>query len=504
MKNKQAVNPFLSLGEYIPDGEPHVFGDRVYLFGSHDKEGGDRFCMLDYVCYSAPVDDLTDWRYEGVTYRAEQDPVYAGTGRPTTLAAPDVVQGNDGRYYLYYTTDGFKDPIKVAVCDTPAGSYEYLGVVRNPDGTPYRKRLPFDPALLNDNGTIRLYCGWALPLAPNLLNRLSMEVTGRILFGKVRDRGHSGSIMGAYTVELADDMLTVRTEPKLVAPCRMEARGTGFQDHAFYEASSIRKVGDTYYFIWSSFVNHELCYATSKYPDREFVYRGVIISNGDVGYQGRKPSQRLNTTGNNHGSIEYINGQWYVFYHRHTHNTSFSRQACAEKIKILPNGTIPQAEMTSCGLNGGPLLAEGSYPAAIACNLHRGRMGHIVNGISKADRPFITHGGEERFITGIRDGTVIGYKYFQFSGKRQLTVRTRGTAKGALDIFAAEKKIGTIAVHGGSGWIKSSATVDFTGTAALYLRYHGRGRLDFLEFGFERAENTAPGRETNGFEEEKL
>lgn len=29
MKNKQAVNPFLPLGEYIPDGEPHVFGDRV-------------------------------------------------------------------------------------------------------------------------------------------------------------------------------------------------------------------------------------------------------------------------------------------------------------------------------------------------------------------------------------------------------------------------------------------------------------------------------------------
>ena len=29
---KQVFNPFLPLGTYIPDGEPHVFGDRVYLF----------------------------------------------------------------------------------------------------------------------------------------------------------------------------------------------------------------------------------------------------------------------------------------------------------------------------------------------------------------------------------------------------------------------------------------------------------------------------------------
>jgi hypothetical protein len=39
VNKRQVYNPFLPLHEYIPDGEPHVFGDRVYLFGSHDKEG---------------------------------------------------------------------------------------------------------------------------------------------------------------------------------------------------------------------------------------------------------------------------------------------------------------------------------------------------------------------------------------------------------------------------------------------------------------------------------
>lgn len=487
---KQIVNPFLPLDEYIPDGEPHVFGDRVYLFGSHDKEGGERFCMLDYVVWSAPVNDLTDWRCEGTIYRLHQDPFNRAQKdeKHVCMAAPDVVRGNDGRYYLYYTTDGFKDPIKVAVCDTPAGQYEYLGFVRNADGTPYRKRLPFDPALINDDGVIRLYCGWALPLSGNPINRFSMNITGPILFGKSKDVDYDGSIMGAYTVELDDDMMTVKTEPKLIAPSRMESKGTGFEAHAFYEASSIRKVGNMYYFIYSSHVNHELCYATSKYPDRDFQYRGVIISNGDIGYHGRKNSDRLNTSGNNHGSIEYIGGQWYIFYHRHTHNRSCSRQACAEKIEFLPDGTIPQVEMTNCGLNGGPLAAEGTYPAAIACNLHRGRMGHIVNGISHADRPFITHDAEGRFITGIRDQTVIGYKYFRLLGAYRLRITTRGSANGEMEVYAGSQKLGSIPILPSECWVESSAQVQYNGVTALEFRYSGKGRCDFQIFCFDEGQ----------------
>jgi hypothetical protein len=52
-------NPFLPLDEYVPDGEPHVFGNRVYLYGSHDAAVGERFCERDYVVYSAPVEDLS-------------------------------------------------------------------------------------------------------------------------------------------------------------------------------------------------------------------------------------------------------------------------------------------------------------------------------------------------------------------------------------------------------------------------------------------------------------
>ena len=114
---KQAFNPYLPSWEYIPDGEPYVFGDRVYVYGSHDYFNGYVFCMGDYVCWSAPVDDLGNWRYEGVIYPKTADPL--NPEGKMCLYAPDVTVGPDGRYYLYYVLD--KVPVvSVAVCDTPA------------------------------------------------------------------------------------------------------------------------------------------------------------------------------------------------------------------------------------------------------------------------------------------------------------------------------------------------------------------------------------------------
>ena len=31
MKTKQALNPYMPSWEYVPDAEPHVVGDRVYV-----------------------------------------------------------------------------------------------------------------------------------------------------------------------------------------------------------------------------------------------------------------------------------------------------------------------------------------------------------------------------------------------------------------------------------------------------------------------------------------
>ena len=130
------------------------------------------------------------------------------------------------------------------------------------------------------------------------------------------------------------------------------------QEQRFFEASSPRKIGDTYYLIYSPCVGSRLAYATSDKPQGPFKYRGYIIDNG-VDFPG----------GNDHGSVCNINGQWYIFYHRHTNGTWYSRQGCAERLTFGEDGSIFQAEITSCGLNGGPLVGEGYYPAYLACNL---------------------------------------------------------------------------------------------------------------------------------------
>ncbi len=64
-------NPYLPLWEHIPDGEPYVFEDpdnpgqqRVYIYGSHDNLKTE-YCGRDQVVWSAPVDDLSQWRYDG-------------------------------------------------------------------------------------------------------------------------------------------------------------------------------------------------------------------------------------------------------------------------------------------------------------------------------------------------------------------------------------------------------------------------------------------------------
>ena len=150
---KQVFNPYLPLWEYVPDGEPHVFGDRVYLYGSHDAFGGKKFCPNDYVCWSAPVTDLADWHYEGVIYRKTQDPRMADGKHE--LWAPDVLQGKDGRFYLYYCPDDRIKSIGVAVCDTPAGSYEFYGLVKDARGGILGERsgdtIAFDPGVFMDD-----------------------------------------------------------------------------------------------------------------------------------------------------------------------------------------------------------------------------------------------------------------------------------------------------------------------------------------------------------------
>lgn len=474
---EQVFNPYLPLNEYVPDGEPHVFDGRIYIYGSHDEARGTAYCTGHYVTWSAPVDNLKEWRYEGEIYQRTQDP--SNREDKMQLWAPDVAKGADGRYYIYYCFS-FYPEIGIGVSDSPAGPFEFYGHVKYPEGVNGGKVLseflPFDPGVLaDDDGRVYLYYGFApaktnpdYPIVPS---------------------------PGSMVVELEPDMMTVKEGPKMCVPGGANSAGTGFEGHAFYEASSMRKVGDTYYFIYSSELSHELCYATSKYPDRDFTYGGTIVSNGDIGYKGREKA--INMTGNNHGSIEKIGDDWYVFYHRQTHGTEASRQGCAEKIRILPDGKIEQVEITSCGLNGGPLKGEGAYSAAIACHLTgTADDGIIVFGQDRKEKqPYIYEEKPDlHYIANVTDGTVFGFKYFEFCAVKGVQIAVRGNADGKITVFSEnpEEPSGKAAgetevkISEEKEWSILSVEFDkaFDGTLPVYFKFTGTGKIEVREIRF--------------------
>jgi len=356
------MNPFLPLWEYIPDGEPRVFGDRVYIYGSHDKAGSDSFCDHKLKCWSAPLDNLGDWVCHGDIFHTIPDRDHPAdtdwTDISNQLFAPDVVE-KDGRYYLYAYIIGAKGC--VAVSDRPEGPFTLL--------SKYKYTIPdsvccdgwfIDPGVfVDDDGRTYIYCGF--------------------------ERSFMAEINSDNMYEVIDGSCIEH-----IIPCEVTETG-GFDktEKIFFEACSMRKVGDTYYLIYSPKQGTRLAYATSDKPTGPFTYRGYIVDNG-VDYPG----------GNDHGSIAQINGQWYIFYHRMTNGSIMSRRACVEKIEILPDGSIPTVEMTSLGFEDS-LSPYKITPADTACVLKGGA--------------FVTEKNIfERVVTGIYDGCVMGWKYFDF------------------------------------------------------------------------------------------
>ena len=472
-----AYNPFLPSWEYVPDGEPHVFGGRVYLYGSHDRFNAREFCRNDYVCWSAPVDDLSAWRFEGYIWNKCDDPDGRGWYL-SQMAAPDCVRGADGRYYLYYFK-GKRGTIDVAVCDTPAGKYRYYGKVCHAGGTPLGKGkeegfYQFDPGVFrDDDGRFYLYTGFG--------------ARGRSIFTGFRPPNK----YGAMGCELAEDMLTIRSPLHTIARTRRNSRGTGFEGHEFFEASSMRKFGGRYYFIYSSVNGHELCYAMSDSPLGEFTYGGTLVSIGDVGLSD-KPRNYL---GNTHGSIECIGGKYYVFYHRHTNGHCFSRQACAEEISMREDGTFAQAEVTSCGLNGGPLAARGRCEARVACHLFSKKGVRFYTFLHTGGcHPYFTQSGKDRecdpdqYIANFRDGATAGFKYFRFAGNARIGVTVCGRARGVMRVRDGlhGREVAAIPISPCRRRTQFFAPLHIEdGVKPLYFTFCGKGRLDFIDIFFD-------------------
>ena len=413
---KRVMNPYLPLWEYIPDGEPRIFGDRLYIYGSHDFAGGYHgYCPGDYMSWSAPLDDLSAWECHGVLYPRRETPDF---DEKDAMAAPDVVQGPDGRYYLYYNTNGQKI-CRVGVSDSPSGPFRYYGDVQTPDGVPYTDFKMFDPGVLvDDDGKVYLFIGFCMPgPVPEQFKGMKSPFPE--------------SSMG---YRLDSDMRTILEGPVPIIPGGNLTAGTGFEGHGFYEASSPRKINGKYVMVYSAETSHEMAYALADAPLGSYTFAGSLVSSADLGLNGNTEPKM--PYGNVHGSVVQLNGDWYIFYHRQTSGIECARQGCAEKLPIREDGWFGMAEITGCGLNGGPLADEGRYNAAYCCHLtgdhvYKGKM-DVRTRRTETDTCIWEETNPEHpewsvhYIANIHSVTEVGFKYFDFHGPKALKLRLRG------------------------------------------------------------------------------
>lgn len=549
-------NPYLPLWEHLPDGEPRVFEDpdnpgkyRAYIVGSHDVRF-DSYCGADIRMWSAPVEDLTNWRDEGAIF------TYHTQNQWDVMYAPDLVEikKKDGikEYYLFPHSRGRNREAMVCKGNRPDGPFTPINL--NEDGT---RTLPgsilgFDPSIFVENITdsndpdygigFRAYGFWGF-------QRSSAAQLDQNTMYSVRP----GTEMIPYFIPASARYGVVRDPAGTEYPALYKEQS--LSEFNFFEASSIRQVGNKYVMIFSGYSgpdyglgssNSTLRYAFGDSPLGPWRSGGVLVdSRGVVLNQDGSKLQLTNAGHNTHGSLQEINGQWYVFYHRPPRGFGFARQAMvapviikwdekpvAEGGKVVIHGYDPyakdgiwQAKATNGNqYTGAEVTSEGFqifgmdpykyYSAGYAC--------YLSNIRSQQDSWDIW---DNNMPIDVQSNEIIGYKYFGFGGLKDAQKGLKpfaGTQKGnntAFNLFLTPdtdqsfkiniwldgpwandvwkgKKIGEIIVPAGSAREITKYTIDVSeavdklnGKHAIFLVAEGnsQGRLCVLQgLGFSK------------------
>ncbi|WP_297329252.1 hypothetical protein [uncultured Bacteroides sp.] len=472
-----AGNPYLPLWEHLPDGEPRVFEDpdnpgkfRAYIIGSHDVRFGS-YCGPDIRMWSAPVEDLSSWRDEGPIF------TYQTGGQWDVMYAPDLVEvrRKDGvkEYYLYPHSRGRDREAMVAKGSRPDGPFTPINLTADGKKTLPGSILGFDPSIYIEYITdpkdpdyeigFRAYAYWGFQRS------LAAQLDQNTMYS-VR----SGTEIIPYFMPSGSRNGSVRDPKDVTFPHIYPGENLGAFN--FFEASSIRKIGNKYVTIYSGFSgsdygldisNSTLRYAYGDTPLGPWKSGGVLVdSRAPVLNKDGSRLQTSNGGHNTHGSIELINGQWYVFYHRPPRGFGNARQAMVapihvewDKEAVSEGGKVSiraynpyskdkiwtardsqgneykGAEVTSEGFHFFGLDPYQYYSAGFACYLSDIRLQQDSWDIWDNHAP----------ITHVKNGNIIGYKYFGFGGlnKDQLGLKAfEGTKKGnktAFNLFLMPK-----------------------------------------------------------------
>ena len=449
-----AQNPYLPLWEHLPDGEPRVFEDpdnpgklRAYIIGSHDTSY-DKYCGLDIRMWSAPVEDLSQWRDEGPLFS------HYVNGQWDIMYAPDLVETTDKEtgkktYWLYPHSRGWRRTAMVCKGDRPNGPFTPVNL--NADGTACVEgsKIDFDPSVFVEPVTNKkdkdFKKGYRAYVFYGFQHSTAFELDPDNMWA-VRP----GTEIHDYFIPASHRYGEVRDPEGTQYPSLYKGQKPG--DFNFFEASSIRQVGNKYVMVFSGHSgpdyglgssNSTLRYAYGDSPLGPWRSGGVLVDSRGV--EINADGSALTTTNsahNTHGSLQQINGQWYVFYHRPPRGFGNARQAMVAPVKIewdkksvAQGGKVritgydpyaPNNEWTAKASNGNEytgaeVTSEGFqifglnpysyYSAGIACYM--------------SDQNWIQDNHDmwknEMELQGIKNGGIIGFKYFGFGGLAQNT-----------------------------------------------------------------------------------
>lgn len=467
--HKGAGNPYLPLWEHLPDGEPRVFEDpdnkgrfRAYIIGSHDLRM-DSYCGPDIRMWSAPVENLSNWRDEGPIFTYQVD------GKWDVMYAPDLVEvkhrNGTKEYYLYPHSRGANREAMVAKSSRPDGPFKAVNLTDDGKRTLPGSILGFDPAIFVEQIDdpkdpdyeigFRAYAYWGFQRS--LAAELDQNTMYSVRPGReIIDRFIPAS--ARYGV-LRDPEGTVY--PHILS-------GEDLGSFNFFEASSIRKVGNKYVSVYSGYSGPEYGMGSSNSTLRYLVGDSPLgpWKSGGVLVDSRAPvlnedgSALIGTNGghNTHGSIELINGQWYVFYHRPPRNFGFARQAVVAPIKVdwdkqsvAEGGTVrirafdPYAgeniwvakDSQGKEYKGAEVTSEGFHMYGLDPYQYysAGYASYLSDVGSQQDSWDIW---DNHMPINVQNGSIIGYKYFGFGGLDNDNYGLkafRGTEKGNNTMF---------------------------------------------------------------------
>ena len=494
-----AQNPYLPLWEHLPDGEPRVFKDpdnpgklRAYIIGSHDTKYTD-YCGSDIRMWSAPVEDLSQWRDEGPIFTHYVD------GQWDTMFAPDLVEVKDkvtGKktYYLYPHSRGWQRVPMVCKGDRPNGPFTPINLTE--DG---RKCLPgslidFDPSVFIENITNKkdkdFDKGFRAYVFYGFQHSIACELDQNTMYSM-----RPGTELHDYFIPASASYGKVRDPEGTQYPALYKGQNPG--EFNFFEASSIRQVGNKYVMVFSGYsgpeygqssTNSALRYAFGDSPLGPWRSGGVLVDSRGV-VEGENSAKLITTNAghNTHGSLQEINGQWYVFYHRPPRGFGYARQAMVAPVKIIcdkkpvaQGGTVKitgynpytdkignniwtakatdgteytGAEVTSEGFQIYGLPPYAYYSAGIACFMTGGTNSNEW----MQDNHDIWNNSMD--LAGITNTGIVGFKYFGFGGLVQDT-------KGIKAFKGAQKGDGTTLnlnlTPGGHGAFKIHVRIDNT------------------------------------------